>query len=206
MKTSILVAGMLCGALFSAGTITAQDQSPVLIDNFDKQGNTFGGRSSTYMKEPSGIFAGRDDKVYHGDSGKALKLRYKKAEQGGPYGKGGWCGYYSVIKSGPRQYFDATPYKYLTFWVKGAEGGENFKVGFADEAQEQREDSVKSEEIGVYLPDGKITTEWQQARIPLDEVFVDLSKMASLAICFEGDCFPGGGGKGTVYIDDMYFE
>ncbi len=204
MNTKLLLAGILCGTLISAGTLTAQDKQ--LIDNFDKQGNEMGGRSSTYVKEPSGIFAGKDGNIKYGESGKSLKLRYKKANEGGPFGKGGWCGYYSVIKSGPRQYFDASAYNYLTFWVKGANGDENFKIGVADEAQEQREDSVKTEEIAVYMPDGKITTEWQQARIPLDEVFVDLSKLASIAICFESDCFPDGSGKGTVYIDDMYFE
>ncbi|MDX9702947.1 MAG: hypothetical protein RBU23_07880 [Candidatus Auribacterota bacterium] len=206
MNTKLLLAGVLCGSLISVSGLKAEGKAPLLIDNFDKQGNSFGGRSSTYVKEPSGIFAGNDSNIKRGDAGRSLKLRYKKANQGGPYGKGGWCGYYTIVKSGPRSYFDATGYTYLTLWVRGEEGGENFKIGVADEAQEQREDSVKTEEIGVYLPAGKITTEWQQARIPLDEVFVDLEKLASLAICFEGDCFPDGGGKGTVYIDDMYFE
>ena len=79
----------------------ADDVAVRVIDNFEKQGNTFGGRSSTYMQAPSGVVARMSKDVYYGDSGKALELRYKKASEGGPYGKGGWCGYYSVIKQGP---------------------------------------------------------------------------------------------------------
>ncbi|RJP60980.1 MAG: hypothetical protein C4541_02995 [Candidatus Auribacter fodinae] len=192
----------------SSAAVYAQEggAAPQLIDNFEKQGNTFGGRSSTYMKQPSGIVALRTDKVFYGDSGRSLALRYKKAAEGGPYGKGGWCGYYTVIKRGPRQYFDASGYKYLTFWIKGEKGGENFKIGVADETWDQREDSMKSEDIGVYLEAQKITTEWQKAKIPLEDFWVDTSKLASIAVCFESECFPEGGGQGDIYIDDLQFE
>ena len=179
---------------------------PRLIDNFEKQGNTFGGRSSTYMQEPSGIAARRTDEIFYGEKGKSLELRYKKAGDGGPYGKGGWCGYYSVIKEGPRKYYDASSYQYLTFYVKGAKGEENFKIGVADETWFQREDSMKSEQISVYLKDKKITTEWQQAKIPLEDFWVDTKKLASIAVCFEAECFPAGQGKGLIYLDNFKFE
>ncbi len=189
-----------------AGKTETKGIESKLIDNFDKQGNTFGGRSSTYMEQPSGIMARRTDEVFYGNSGKSLELRYKKANEGGKFGTGGWCGYYSVIKTGPRQFFDASGYKYLTFYVKGEKGGENFKIGMADEVWEQREDSMKSDQIGAYLKDGKITTEWQKVQIPLNDFWIDNKKLASIAICFEGDVFPEGKGEGTVYIDDMKFE
>ncbi len=199
---SILATGVIAGGIF------AQEQvvEPQLIDNFDKQGNVFGGRSSTYVKEPSAVRARRNNKVFRGERGSSLELKYKKVTEGGPYGKGGWCGYYSVIKSGPREYFDASGYTYLTFWVKGKKGGENFKVGLADQVWEQREDSMKSEQIGEYLPAGKVTTEWQKAKIPLEDFWVETTKLASIAICFEAECFPDEGGRGTVFIEDMQFE
>lgn len=218
MRNKLAVMGVVSALFLSAGVILAQDNGakseskesksvePKLIDNFEKQGNTFGGRSSTYMEQPSGIMARRTDEVFYGDSGKSLELRYKKANEGGKFGTGGWCGYYTVIKNGPRNFFDATPYKYLTFYVKGAKGGENFKVGMADEVWEQREDSMKSDQIGAYLQAEKITTEWQKAKIPLDDFWVDTKKLASVAICFEGDVFPEGKGEGTVYIDNLQFE
>ncbi|PIY84724.1 MAG: hypothetical protein COY77_00950, partial [Candidatus Omnitrophica bacterium CG_4_10_14_0_8_um_filter_43_18] len=67
-------------------------------------------------------------------------------------------------------------------------------------------DSVKSQEIGKYLPTGKITTEWQKAVVPMDEFFIDYSKFSSIAISFESDCFPEGQGSGRIYIDDIAFE
>ena len=94
----------------------------------------------------------------------------------------------------------------MTFQVKGVNGGESFKIGVADESWDQREDSMKSEKVDVYLDEGKVTTEWQKAKIPLEDFWVDTKKLASIAICFEADCFSEGGGKGTVFIDDVQFE
>ncbi len=207
-KKKILIGLTICALTIVPHFVMGEEKTttPRLIDNFEKQGNTFGGRSSTYMQQPSGIVARRTNEVFYGEKGKSLELRYKKAGDGGPYGKGGWCGYYSVIKMGPRKYYDASAYQYLTFYVKGAQGGENFKIGVADETWFQREDSMKSEQISVYLKDQKITTEWQKAKIPLEDFWVDTKKLASIAICFEAECFPEGHGKGVVYLDDFKFE
>ena len=180
--------------------------NPHLIDNFEKQGNIFGGRSGTYRKEPSGVVARKSKDVYYGDSGNSLELSYKKESEGGSDEKGGWCGYYSVIKQGPRKYFDASAYTYLTFQLKGKKGGESFKIGVADESWYQLEDSMKSEKVDFYLEEIKVTTEWQKAKIPLADFMVDTKKLASISICFEAECFPEGGGKGTVFIDDLQFE
>ena len=109
------------------------------------------------------------------------------------------------MRSGAK-FFDASIYKTITFQVKGAAGGENFKVGLADRHWEELGDSIKSEEIGKYLPEGKITNVWQKATIPLQAFFLDHKEIASLAICFESECFPTGAAKGTVYIDDLKFE
>ncbi|MBI4335087.1 MAG: hypothetical protein HY589_00350, partial [Candidatus Omnitrophica bacterium] len=145
------------------------------------------------------------DREHYGESGKSLAVRYDKKNTGGPGGTGGWCGYYSILKAGPK-YLNATTFTKLTFWVKGEKGDENFKVGLADRHWEQVGDSVKSEDIGVYLKAGRITTEWQQAVIPLDAFFIDMKEIASIAVCFEGDCFPQGKGSGVVYIDEMALE
>jgi hypothetical protein len=178
---------------------------PTYIDHFEKTTNLLGGRTSVYEQAPSRALAVTTDREYYGPSGKSLTIRYDKKNTGGPYDSGGWCGYYSILKMGPK-YLDATKFTKLTFWVKGEKGEENFKVGLADRHWEQVGDSVKSEEVGVYLKDNKITTEWQQAVIPLDVFFIDMKEVASLAICFEADCFPEGKGTGVVYIDEIVFE
>lgn len=178
--------------------------APFLVDDFETPSNKLNGRSNTYVQEPSRAFQMRTTEVAHAGTG-SLMLKYDKKGTGGPYNSGGWCGYYTQVKSG-RQVFDATPYTKLTFWVKGAAGDECFMVGIADRHWDEVGDSVKSEAIGKYLPAGKVTTAWQQATIPLSAFFVDLKELSTIAFCFESACFPNGEGKGTVYIDDVMLE
>ena len=176
-----------------------------LIDDFEDQtANKVGGRSSAYVMAPSRSLAMKVTEGAHGGA-KALMIKYDKKDKGGPYDSGGWCGYYTLVKAGPR-YFDATMYQSLTFWVKGASGSENFMVGLADKHWDEVGDSVKSEEIGKYLPGGKLTTDWQKATVPLSAFMLEKKELASVAVCFEGSLFPGGAGTGTVYVDDMSFE
>jgi len=179
--------------------------SPLLIDDFEGQGrNKIGGKSSVYAAEPSRALAVRQEEK--GRKGtKGLLLRYDKKGTGGPYGKGGWCGYYTLLKSGTK-YFDATPYASLTFWVKGSKGGEDFSMGVADKRWDKLGDSVKSMSIGRYLPGGKVTTEWQKATVPLADFKVEQAELASVAVCFEGTLYPEGSAKGSVIIDNLMLE
>jgi len=177
----------------------------ILIDEFNKGINLLGGRTAVYQKAPSRALAMQSPQEHYGPLGKALVLKYDKRGTGGPYGTGGWCGYYTLLKKG-NKYFNGSGYKSITFYVKGAGGGENFKIGLADKHWDKVGDSVKSETIGSYLPSGKITGVWQKATVPLDAFFVDYKELASIAVCFETDCFPEGAGRGTVYIDQLKLE
>lgn len=179
--------------------------TPMVVDDFESGSvNKVGGKSNTYVQEPSRALALPVKENAHDGKG-ALMIKFDKKAKGGPYDSGGWCGYYTLLKSGAR-YFDATPYKNFTFWVKGETGNENFVLGVADQHWDQVGDSVKSEPIGKYLSAGKVTAEWQKATVPLDSVMVDLKQLASVAICFEGSVFPNGEGKGTLFVDDLAFE
>ena len=198
MASLLLVVLSLCSArAFAAPS--------AVIDDFEEQtANKIGGHSKAYVMAPSKSLAIVVGEGAHGGA-KALMIKYDKKDKGGPYDGGGWCGSYTLLKSGPR-YFDATPYQSLTFWVKGASGNENFMVGLADKHWDEVGDSVKSEEIGKYIPSGKLTTEWQKATIPLSTFMLEKKELASIAVCFEGSLFPDGAGTGTVYVDDMAFE
>ncbi len=185
--------------------LTAAFSAELLIDDFEAGSlNKLGGRANTYLKEPSRALALLVKDQAHGGAG-SLMLRYDKKGKGGPSDSGGWCGWYTLLKSGTR-YFDASAFKAITLWVKGASGGEDFMVGVSDRHWDEIGDSVKSEPIGKYLPAGKITPEWQKAAVPLDAFFLDHRQWASIAICFEGSLYPGGVGKGTVYLDDLMLE
>jgi hypothetical protein len=199
------VIAVLSGLLLLFLWVNVSFGEQFLIDGFEKEGNTIGSRSSTYVREPSKVTSNRTVSEYYGDSGRSLMLKYDKKGKGGPYGNGGWCGYYTQLKKNDT-YFDATAYTNITFWIKGEKGGENFEVGLSDRHWDQMGDSVKSEPIGSYLPEGKVTDQWQKATVPLEEFFVDHKELASLAICFETECFPGGAGAGVIYIDELALE
>ena len=201
-KRSNLMAAAVLFVLTSG--VQPAHAAALLVDDFEGASNKLGGRSNTYVMAPSRALALQTDKDVKGGA-KALMLKYDKKPKGGPYDSGGWCGYYTLLKVGPK-YFDATPYQSISFWVKGAAGGENFVLGLADKHWDDVGDSVKSEEIGKYLPGGKVTTEWQKATVPLSTFMLEARELASIAICFEGSVLPGGEGKGTVYLDDLSLE
>lgn len=205
-KIAVILVSVFCFLLLAICHLPfAISAEPFYVDHFEKTTNLIGGRTNVYEQAPSKALAITTDREHYGDGTRSLAIRYDKKNTGGPYDSGGWCGYYSILKFG-QKYFDATTFTKLTFWVKGEKGDENFKVGLADRHWEQVGDSVKSEEVGVYLKEKKLTAEWQQAVIPLDAFFIDMKEVASLAICFEGDCFPDGKGTGVVYIDEIAFE
>ncbi|MCP5462589.1 MAG: hypothetical protein H7A34_05360 [bacterium] len=183
----------------------------LVIDDFEEPSklNLLHGMTNVYLMAPSRVMM--STAVDERDSTKTvvLKLKFQRFGEGGPYGKGGWCGYYSAVKEMLKtgtKYFDATNYTYLTLWVRGEIGGENFILGMSDKHWDKAGDTVKSNQIIAYLPEKKITTKWQQARVPLSDFMLDLSKLASIAISFERECFPDGIGDGVVYIDDIAFE
>jgi hypothetical protein len=165
--------------------------------------NSLGARTGVYQQAPSSAKFAKSPQ--YGKDGAGLMITYNKKSKGGASGNGGFCGYYTLLHSSPTNYLDASAFEAMMFWVKGAKGDEKFCVGVADEKWALVGNSVKSKEVGSYLPAGKITTDWQMAVIPLKDFRVDLTKMHSLAICFEGNLFPNGAGRGTVFIDEMAF-
>lgn len=166
--------------------------------------NELKGMNNSYRKRPSGAAYYKTPQYGIGKGNPGLRIDYEKKSSG-------WCGFYTIIKKSRDDYFDASGYEYLTLWVRGDVGGENFKIGFTDKTWASKGDSVKSESINNYLPkqkggeeEGRITTNWQRAVLPLKEIEgVDLENMDSLSICFESDLFKDGVGRGTVYIDNL---
>ena len=197
-----LTVGLL-SLVFGLGPPVSAEE--LVVSHFNKRTNELGGNSSVYQQAPSKAMVTLVSEGAYDAGGKALKLDYDKKGTGGPYGKGGWCGFYTLLKQGEK-FFDASRFKTLHFWVKGAKGDENFRVGIADKQWDSLGDSVKSEDIGKYLPAGKITTEWQEGTVPLEVFYLDLTELASIVIAFEQDCFPGGVGQGTVYVDEMVLK
>ena len=213
-----------CAMALAVSCAAPARAAQVLVDDFNSGEikNLLGNRSNVFIKAPSKAMVSYRQETVGGKKTQVLMVRYDKRNSGGPFDSGGWCGYYTLLKSPaalvaptadnpnpepmPEQYMDGSAYKAISFWVRGEKGDENFVVGLSDRHWDKIGDSVKSEEIGKYLPAGKLTTDWQKASIPLDEFFLDYSQMASISIVFEGDLFPETGHAGVIYIDDLTLE
>ncbi len=219
----LAVAGFLALALFRPMPSAAV--SLLMVDNFEGPGglkNTLDNRASVFIKAPSKVMVSVQNGIIQGKKTQVLMIRYEKKQTGGPFNTGGWAGYYTLVKSAGAiavptpenpnpepakdKYLDASSYKALTFQVRGETGKENFVIGLSDQHWDQVGDSVKSLEIGKYLPAGKLTTDWQKATIPFDEFFIDYTRLSAISVVFEGDLFPAAGSAGKVYLDDIALE
>ncbi len=215
----------IIGAVAALAIAPCAWAATLLVDDFETEDgakNKLGNRANVFIRAPSKAMVSVRKETVAGKESQVAMLRYDKRNSGGPYDSGGWCGYYTLLKSPPAlvaptpdnpepeplgdQYMDASQYKAVTFWVRGEKGDENFVVGVSDRHWDKIGDSVKSEEVGKYLPEGKLTTQWQKATVPLDEFFLDYTQLASIAIVFEGDLFPETGHTGTIYVDNLALE
>ncbi len=97
------------------------------------------------------------------------------------------------------KFLDISKYRYLSFWVKGQKGGENFSIQMADPSWLQREDSKSSGYATNYLPSG-ITTDWQEIVVPYKDFNLYNTHASCLVLNFTI------AGQGTVYIDDINFK
>lgn len=198
----LLILFVLSVFLLPCHNVPAQGEKE-LID--DGTSNLLGGKSNVYQKLPSNAKYRRGERERNGKEEKVLMIKYEKLMSGGPFGQGGWCGYYTLLATDSETY-DATQFSKLTFWVKAKTGAENFMVGLADAEWAKKGDSVKSEAIGKYLPSGKLTTDWQKAEIPLSVYSLDYQNLFSIAFCFESSLFDETGSTGVIYIDDITLE
>lgn len=94
--------------------------------------------------------------------------------------------------------FNASGFKYITFWVKGEKGGEKMEFVARDAHALNYMPQAKYK-----LPDA--TTEWQKITIPLSEVSgkTDVTALDNIGLAFGKDV---GNIKGEiVYLDDFAF-
>jgi len=152
----------------------------------------FGGRGRVggYALAPSRYGVYEDAKVRRPGSKSqgAIFFRYRKMPDPS------FCGGYILVLG------NLSEYATMTFWIKGAKGGETFELGLNDTISNRREDAVLSGSIYRYLPQG-VTTEWQQVKVPLEDFFgSDLSRIYSIVFNFNEE------GEGAFWIDDVEFH
>jgi hypothetical protein len=168
----------------------------LLVANFS-EGNTnrLGGYFNSFSKAPSSANVSIE-MLPQGEQ--ALALTFTREFSGFA---GFWIHLFDFkAPQAQRVFFDASPFKYVTFSIRGFTGKESLTLQVADRTWEQKQDSLPIGELGDYLPEGRLTKQWQRAWIPLD-LFpqrIDKTELASLV-------FQATRGAGKIFIQDLAF-
>lgn len=165
LPTVILCA---CFALSAVGARGQQPPSSLVIWDFNRSlTNPFGGQYNSYSREPSWARTYLDSDVPLAPTGKPWSkhsLRITAHREAA-----GFCGVWFAFKPAPaptEPFLDASRFKYLSFWVKGQKGGEDFDIALADDSALTNEDAKVGVPLSAYLPAGA-TKSWQEVLIPL---------------------------------------
>ena len=174
----------------------------LLIDNFEQElVNSLGGKMDICTSNASITpFYESDSSITFGRSGKSLGLSYNISVDES------WAALWSKLKG-----LDLTEYNYLSFWIKGQNGGETVKIELHNKEEWYNYNATNTNTcaqiyVSEYL-DGGITQDWQKVVIPLD-TFLPLYQMTNIVeIVFSFEEYAstenGSPKKGTVYIDDL---
>ena len=175
----------------------SQSQSVLLVDDYEIfPDNSLGLESSGFSSHPGkALIEPTTISSYNAFSktGESLKIRYDLTKEPNSF----------VVYSSPLPNIDLDIYNYLSFWVKGGQGGEYFSL-------ELKRDNDEFAKVAVwnYLKCGP-NKEWQKVVIPLD-AFWNLSErkdIIQINFVFEEHKSIKNGSplKSELFIDDLIF-
>lgn len=179
-------------------TFTAQAASDFLVIADFNQGNqnALGGYFNKFEREPSSAVVGLTKSTFRGNTGKSLQIKAKKDPDGFC---GAWMHFFD-FRADDKQYLNASDYNYLSFWIKGEQGGEKLAVKLADKRLIEIEDSMSVGDISLLLPGG-ITREWQEVLVPINRLpNIDRNKLGGVTFDFKQQ------GNYIVYVDDVVLK
>lgn len=196
--TLLVTASLGLSVFFNGVDVSAQTQSnKIIVDNFEKPGKTnlLGGEFGAFNdKSALGycylFFVENKEKEVPEGNRYSLYLQWDTSKEGA-YG-----GFWTDLK-----HVNLEGINYVTFHVKGAKGGEKFKVGLRG----KREDTYETKILIQDVLSGGVTTQWQKVVIPLKQfkAVQDWSDVNLFSISFE---YAFGSGKGAIVIDEIAFE
>ncbi len=183
------------------GVLHAQtDASPsplLLIADFNREAqNHVGGFHNASERSPSAVSMTRVSEVFRGGDGRSLRITANRKAGGFA---AVWISFHD-FRQPHKTYLDTGEYSHLSFWVRGKNGGEKFRIKLADDAWDARQDGLDVGPVSLFLPGG-ITREWQEVLIPF-QAFSALDRKAMSSLTFDFQV-PG---KTTVFVDDIGFK
>lgn len=192
------VCELLIAATLAIAPGAAEPKQDVLVvDDFDAGiQNRLGGYRNVFERSPSSAAALRITAEARGCGGRAMRIRAHRAESGFC---GLWIHLYDFHAASPA-YFDSRDYDYLSFWIKGAKGGETLTVKLADRSWIEKQDAIPLGTVSQFL-DGGVTRQWQEVLVPLsDNRQLDRANLGGITLEFPS------AGQYTIYIDDVSFK
>jgi carbohydrate binding protein with CBM30 domain len=194
-------------------TPAASDESVLYIDRMDpvrgyKTESLFG----SLDKPPSRILAtrgpyGHEDESKKGYGKNGLKIVcYLEPDPEKPNENPGSSAYFTSLKKGDK-YLNAVKYNHLSFWVRGEVGGEKIQTALVDKQGQENGKWNDSGSIEAYTERGRIDTEWQKVKIPIDLFKVNPSELYQVLVLFDNRLYDSFKARTvTVYIDDLALE
>lgn len=151
-----------------------------IVSHFDKgPTNRLGGYYNRFQRAPSKA----DAAVRQNKQGvNALILNFNRANAGFC---GMWMHFFSFKKPAPKRfYLNASPFRYLTFWIRGTKGNEKLLLKMADATWERKGDALPVGTVRSFLSNKQITTKWQRVVVPLSQLpkKLDRSMLASFVL------------------------
>ena len=159
-------------------------RSPLVVDNFNDLAdpNALGGNWSVFYDFGGQIQATYTTSGTHDNSAGSYALSYTTAVTG-------WAGCKTDLPG-----LDVSSYDFLSFYIKGAKGGEKVNVYLKDTDNQRRYVDVET-----YAP---VRTDWTLVRVPLQAFRgVTLTSLNAIEFAFEWEPMTG-----TVFLDDLRFD
>jgi hypothetical protein len=184
----------LCAALIANldDCILAQENDSLLVlDNFEELQNGVGGYRNGFSKSPSSTICRRVRRDH--EQGHCFRIKAERTKEGFC---GAWIHLHNFRDTRP-EFLDASQWKYLTFCIRGDSPAGDVNIRLADEEWIRKEDAIT---IGpaskcLELPIG---TQWQEVAIPLADLQkLDLKRLGALSFEFSKP------GNFTIWVDDL---
>ena len=174
-----------------AAVLAAEPSPPALsLWSFDQGiSNEWGGRYNVYQREPSWARTYLDPQVTRSNKGHSLRVTAHQDSKG-------FCGAWLDLAGGSKSQ-DASAYPYLSFWIKGERGGEDFEMSLSDDSMGEDDEPKTTLHVRDRLPKG-VTTGWQEVLIPIEGFEgTDPRRLVRLTLHFTA------AGDYRFYLDDI---
>jgi hypothetical protein len=181
--------------LWVSSAFAAEPMTPALPLWSFEQGivNEWAGRYNTYQREPSWARTYLDPQVTRSNKGHSLRVTVHQEATG-------FCGIWMDLAGeagSSKAFHDATFYPYLSFWIKGERGGEDFEMSLTDASMGEGAEPKTNLHLHDYLPQG-VTTQWQEVLIPIGAFAgTDARRLVRLILHFTAP------GDYRFYLDDI---